>query len=158
MHGKCDIKQRQCSINVFNNPMSKARVLLASTKACSEGINLVGCSRVVLLDVTWNPSVERQAICRAYRLVQKKGCIHIPPYLIWDDGGRLKCYRQAGKDRLSELLFSSSDKGDYHHKESNFLEDRALEEMVQHEKLKSMFEKIIIRPKDSDLIATYEDL
>ncbi|XVF37304.1 hypothetical protein REPUB_Repub19eG0134600 [Reevesia pubescens] len=157
MHGKCDIQQRQCSINVFNDPMSKARVLLASTKACSEGINLVGGSRVVLLDVTWNPSVERQAICRAYRLGQKKV---VYTYHLISSGTmeRLKCYRQAGKDRLSELLFSSSDKGDYHHKDSNVIEDKVLEEMVQHEKLKSMFEKIINQPKDSDLIATYEDL
>ncbi|XVF00291.1 hypothetical protein REPUB_Repub03eG0272300 [Reevesia pubescens] len=159
MHGHLDIKQRQYSINAFNDPTSKARVLLASTKACSEGINLVGGSRVVLLDVTWNPSVERQAICRAYRLGQKKV---VYAYHLISSGTMegLKCYRQAGKDRLSELLFSSSDKGyDHHNKRgSNVLEDELLEEMVRHEKLKPMFEKIINQPKDSELIVSYEDL
>ncbi|PQQ12428.1 SNF2 domain-containing protein CLASSY 4 [Prunus yedoensis var. nudiflora] len=72
MDGKSDMKQRQSSMKVFNDPCCKAKVLLASTKACSEGISLVGASRVVSLDVTWNPSVERQAISRAYRLGQKK--------------------------------------------------------------------------------------
>ncbi|XWS23305.1 hypothetical protein CRYUN_Cryun28dG0000600 [Craigia yunnanensis] len=158
MHGKCDIKQRQCLINDFNDPTSKARVLLASTKACSEGINLVGGSRVVLLDVTWNPSVERQAICRAYRLGQKK-IVYIYHLISSGTMEGLKCYRQAGKDRLSELLFYSSDKGNDHHKKvCNVLEDKILEEMFQHEKLKSMFEKIINQPKDSDLIVTFEGL
>ncbi|XVE80240.1 hypothetical protein DITRI_Ditri14bG0123800 [Diplodiscus trichospermus] len=158
MHGKCDVKQRQCVIDTFNDPRSKARVLLASTKAFSEGINLVGGSRVVLLDVTWNPSVERQAICRAYRLGQKKV---VYTYHLISSGTMegSKCYRQAGKDRLSELVFSSSDKGEDHQKRiCNVVEDKILEEMFQHEKLKSMFEKIINHPKDSDLIVTFEGL
>ncbi|XP_022720185.1 SNF2 domain-containing protein CLASSY 3-like [Durio zibethinus] len=138
MHGKCDIKQRQCSINVFNDPVSKSRVLLASTKACSEGINLVGGSRVVLLDVTWNPSVERQAISRAYRLGQKR-VVYIYHLISSGTMEGMKCYRQAGKDRLSELVFSSSDKTvDHHKKACNVLEDKVLEVMVQHEKLKSI--------------------
>ncbi|XVF24407.1 hypothetical protein REPUB_Repub13aG0125200 [Reevesia pubescens] len=158
MHGKCDIKERQYSINVFNDPTSKARVLLASTKACSEGINLVGGSRVVLLDVTWNPSVERQAICRAYRLGQKK-VVYVYHLISSGTMEGFKCSRQAGKDRLSELLFSSSDKSDDHHKKScNILEDKILEEMIQHEKLKPMFENIIDQPKDSELIISFEDL
>ena len=37
--------------------------MLNSTKACAEGINLVGASRVVLLDIVWNPSVEKQVTC-----------------------------------------------------------------------------------------------
>lgn len=158
MHGKCDFKQRQCVINDFNNPTSEATVLLASTKACSEGIHLVGGSRVVLLDVAWNPSVERQAVSRAYRLGQKKV---VYTYHLISSGTLegVKCCRQAGKDRLSELLFSSSGKGDDHLKKvSNVQEDKILEDMLQNEKLKPMFEKIINQPKDSDLILTYEDL
>ncbi|MCD7470726.1 hypothetical protein HAX54_010822 [Datura stramonium] len=67
MDGKLDVKQRQISINSLNDPKSDVKVLLASIKACSEGISLIGASRVVLLDVLWNPSVEQQAISRAYR-------------------------------------------------------------------------------------------
>uniref|UniRef100_A0A803LUB3 Uncharacterized protein n=1 Tax=Chenopodium quinoa TaxID=63459 RepID=A0A803LUB3_CHEQI len=72
MEGKQRPKIRQSLIGQFNDPGSAATVLLASTKACCEGIHLVGTSRVVLLDVVWNPSIERQAISRAYRLGQKK--------------------------------------------------------------------------------------
>ncbi|XP_039041856.1 SNF2 domain-containing protein CLASSY 3-like [Hibiscus syriacus] len=158
MDGQCEIKQRQRIINVFNDPKSKARVLLASTRACSEGINLVGGSRVVLLDVTWNPSVERQAICRAYRLGQKRV---VYTYHLISSGTieGLKCYRQAEKDRLSELLFYSSHKGDVQHNNGcNVPEDRILEVMAQQEKFTSMIERIINEPKDSDLIVTYGGL
>ncbi|TYJ35904.1 hypothetical protein E1A91_A05G270400v1 [Gossypium mustelinum] len=158
MDGQCEMKQRQRVINVFNDPTSKARVLLASTKACSEGINLVGGSRVVLLDVTWNPSVERQAICRAYRLGQQR---MVYTYHVISSGTMegLKCYRQAEKDRLSELLFSASHRRDDHHKKGfNCPEDKILEAMVGQEQFTSMIEKIINEPKDSDLIVTYGGL
>ena len=57
----CDVKQQQASINAFNfkDPSSNVRVLLALIKACAEGIYLVGELRVVLLDIVWNPSVEK---------------------------------------------------------------------------------------------------
>ncbi|KAL3502843.1 hypothetical protein ACH5RR_037292 [Cinchona calisaya] len=70
MDGKRDVKNHRSSISSFNNSTSEAKVLLVSTKA--EWINLVGAERVVLLDVVWNPSVEKQAISRAYRLGQQK--------------------------------------------------------------------------------------
>ncbi|POO03108.1 hypothetical protein TorRG33x02_011690 [Trema orientale] len=142
MDGKCDVKQRQSSINAFNDPSSKVRVLLASTKACAEGINLVGASRVVLLDIVWNPSVEWQAICRAYRLGQKK-LVHVY-HLITSSTNEAKKYSsQVEKDRLSKLVFSSS-KGPSNHQKilPGVAEDRILEVMVKHEKLKDMFEKI----------------
>ena len=46
-------KKRQSVIVIFNDLTSEVRVLLASTKACSEGISLVGALRVVLIDVLW---------------------------------------------------------------------------------------------------------
>ncbi|XP_039165831.1 SNF2 domain-containing protein CLASSY 3-like [Eucalyptus grandis] len=72
MHGSLHLRECQHLIGKFNNPQSQARAMLASTKACSEGISLVESSRAVLLDVVWNPSVERQAISRAFRIGPKK--------------------------------------------------------------------------------------
>ena len=155
MDGKHSMEQRQSSINVFNDPTSEARVLLASIKASREGINLVGASRVVLLDVVWNPSVERQAICRAYRLGQKK-VVYI--YHLIASGAReeVKYYRQTEKDLLSELVFCSSGRGCDQQKISRTVsDDKILEEMVQHDKLKYMFEKIAYQQKESKLIETY---
>ncbi|XP_059644779.1 SNF2 domain-containing protein CLASSY 4-like [Cornus florida] len=155
MDGQRDVKQRQSSISVFNDPNSEVRVLLASTRACSEGINLVGASRVVLLDVVWNPSVERQAISRAYRIGQKK-VVHIY-HLITSGTMEGEIYvRQAEKDRLSELIFSSTDwKAHKPPIPSTDSEDKILEVMVQHDKLKDIFEKIHNQPKELHLIETF---
>ncbi|KAE9596744.1 hypothetical protein Lal_00007979 [Lupinus albus] len=145
MHGQVDAKLRQASIKSFNNPNSKVRVMLASTKACYEGISLVGASRVVLLDVVWNPSVERQAISRAYRLGQKK---YVYTYHLITAGTREeeKSSRQAEKDQLSELMFFTSDLAQHPEKNSSAeLQDQILEEMVQQEKFREVFEKVAIK-------------
>uniref|UniRef100_M1DY63 Chromatin remodeling complex subunit n=1 Tax=Solanum tuberosum TaxID=4113 RepID=M1DY63_SOLTU len=67
MDGKLDVKKQQISIHSLNDPKSDVKVLLSSIKAWSEGISLIGSSRVVLLDVLWNPSIEQHAISHAYR-------------------------------------------------------------------------------------------
>ncbi|KAH0974175.1 hypothetical protein GBA52_016074 [Prunus armeniaca] len=148
MDGKCDMKQRQSSMKVFNDPSSNAKVLLASTKACSEGISLVGASRVVLLDVAWNPSVERQAISRAYRLGQKK--VVFVYHLLMDGTNEEDKYsRQVDKSRLSELVFSDSDKKALEKEiRATVSEDKILEEMAQHEKLKHIFKSIALLHED----------
>ncbi|KAM5573212.1 SNF2 domain-containing protein CLASSY 3-like [Rosa sericea] len=143
MYGADDEKQRQTSMKAFNDPSSRAKVLLASTKGCNEGINLVGASRVVLLDVTWNPSVERQAISRAYRLGQKK-IVFIYHLLIAGAREEDKHSRQVEKHHLSELVFSCSDTEAAKKIPAAVAEDKILEEMVQHEKLKHIFEKITL--------------
>ncbi|XP_076881436.1 SNF2 domain-containing protein CLASSY 4-like [Bidens hawaiensis] len=153
MDGTQDEKLRQSSINTLNDPKGEAKVLLASLRACSEGINLVGASRVVLLDVHWNPSVERQAISRAYRLGQKK-LVHVYHLVTGSMEGE-KYIRQVEKSHLSELVFSSKNKDSSNKVSSAVIKDKILEEMVQHDKLQNMFEKVIYQPKEADLIDTF---
>ena len=69
--GESSAEQREFSMEMFNNS-PEAKVLFGSIRACSEGISLVGASRVIILDVHLNPSVTRQAIGRAFRPGQKK--------------------------------------------------------------------------------------
>ncbi|KAF2316275.1 hypothetical protein GH714_041616 [Hevea brasiliensis] len=158
MTGKVDTVQRQSLIMDFNSRNSQAKVMLASTKACSEGINLVGASRVVLLDVVWNPAVERQAISRAYRLGQEK-VVHIYRLVISGTMEEEKYCRQAEKERLSELVFYSSERA--HNREkisydvSEDAKDAILEEMINRNKLKDMFKRIIYQPKDSNLVDSF---
>ncbi|KAG5406139.1 hypothetical protein IGI04_012258 [Brassica rapa subsp. trilocularis] len=150
MHGQLQQKFRQRLINNFNKSDSKSKVLLASTKACSEGINLVGASRVVLLDVDWNPSVERQAISRAYRIGQKRVVytyhLMVKGTTEWD-----KYCKQNKKHRISEMVFSPTNEKDKLIENEVVSEDKILDEMVRHEKLKDMFEKILYRKKESDM-------
>ncbi|KAL6570132.1 hypothetical protein OROMI_014646 [Orobanche minor] len=159
MDGQLDERQRQDSISCFNDDRSEARVLLASERACSEGINLVGASRVVLLDTVWNPSVEKQAVSRAYRLGQKK-VVYV--YRLFTSGTEVRQYaQQIQKERISHLLFSpvAVDGQTCHAQESlqdsSEEEDKILEAMLGLERFSSIFEKIIRQPKESDLIEIF---
>ncbi|XP_052193743.1 SNF2 domain-containing protein CLASSY 3-like [Diospyros lotus] len=151
MHGTLEQRCRQKFIGIFNDSGSEAKVMLASIKCCSEGISLIGASRVVLIDVVWNPSVERQAISRAYRLGQEKV---VYTYNLMASGtteGEKYC-RQVEKNRLSELFFSSGSKEREEKNRATTFNDVILEEMVAHGKLKDMFERIIYQPKQTNLV------
>ncbi|XP_020978548.1 SNF2 domain-containing protein CLASSY 3-like isoform X1 [Arachis ipaensis] len=145
MHGKQEAKLRQASIHTFNDPNSKVKVMLASTKACYEGISLVGASRVVLLDVVWNPSVEKQAISRAYRLGQKK-LVFTYHLITKGTTDEKKCGRQAVKDQLSELVFFHTEGGAQNRQLfSSALEDEILEQIIEQEKFRHIIEKVAIK-------------
>ncbi|KAK1305296.1 DNA repair and recombination protein RAD54 [Acorus calamus] len=148
MDGTISNQSRQKYIDLFNDPASEAKVLLASIKACSEGINLVGASRVVLLDIVWNPAVEWQAISRAYRIGQEK-VVHTYTLITSEVWECEKYKRQAEKYRLSKLVFSSKD--EHNAAETNSMsvsQDQILEMMVEHEKFKNIFKRIYYRPKE----------
>ncbi|GAB2273735.1 hypothetical protein Dimus_008514 [Dionaea muscipula] len=156
MSGDLEDKQRQSMMSLFNNPSSTLRVLLASTRACSEGISLVGASRVVLLDTVWNPSVERQAIGRAYRIGQTR-VVHVYHLIAAKTNEEEKQLRQIEKGRLSDLVFSSAN---YRENEeakisAQVSQDMILDEMVRSEKLRCMFEKIYPLGADSTLVENF---
>ncbi|KAI6706386.1 hypothetical protein NL676_009348 [Syzygium grande] len=156
MHGSLDQRERQRLIEEFNSRQSRARVMLASTKACSEGISLVGASRVVLLDVVWNPSVERQAISRAFRIGQEK--VVYTYHLITK--GTVECNKygkQMEKERLSKLVFSPTNKENGDRRKSSLIaEDRILEEMTSSKNFKDVLDQILYQPEDSDSDETFD--
>ena len=49
-------------------------VFLLSSKAGGCGINLIGANRLVMLDASWNPSEDKQAMARVWREGQPKEC------------------------------------------------------------------------------------
>ena len=69
--GKSLMLERQEIMESFNGAKEGTHILLASLTACGEGINLTGASRVIFLDMHWNPSRMKQASSRAFRIGQK---------------------------------------------------------------------------------------
>ncbi|KAA1111497.1 hypothetical protein PGT21_001816 [Puccinia graminis f. sp. tritici] len=67
----------------------KCTVLLISLKCGSVGLNLTCCSRVILMDPWWNPSIETQAFDRAHRFGQR------------DD---VKCYKITIADTIEDRI------------------------------------------------------
>lgn len=49
--------------------------LLITLKVGGMGLNLQGAQRVVIVSPHWNPSIEEQAVARAYRIGQKENVI-----------------------------------------------------------------------------------
>ncbi|CAM6090780.1 unnamed protein product [Calypogeia fissa] len=105
LDGTMGMSDREAVIERFNDPFSQVQVLLASTKACGEGINLVGASRVVFLDVLWNPAVIKQAISRAFRLGQKK-IVYVYRLIAIGTIEETKYKKAIRKDWLSVSIFT----------------------------------------------------
>ncbi|EJD03013.1 uncharacterized protein FOMMEDRAFT_123160 [Fomitiporia mediterranea MF3/22] len=73
LDGQTPVAKRQEYVDRFNKaPQSGAFLFLLSAKAGGVGLNLIGASRLCLIDSDWNPSHDLQSMARIHRDGQKR--------------------------------------------------------------------------------------
>ncbi|KAK5993833.1 SMARCA3-like protein [Cladobotryum mycophilum] len=68
--GECLLSKRQRILDRFSKK-GGPRVMLMTTGTGAFGLNLTAASRIFIVELQWNPSVEMQAIARAIRIRQE---------------------------------------------------------------------------------------
>lgn len=76
LDGKVLPAKRTEMVDEFNHPSSRTFVFLLSTKAGGSGLNLVGASRLVLMEPDWNPATDKQVCGRVWRPGQMAKAVH----------------------------------------------------------------------------------
>lgn len=73
LDGNTKTADRQKFVDKFNTSSSKSIfAFLLSAKSGGTGLNLIGASRLFLIDGDWNPTVDEQAMARIHRDGQKR--------------------------------------------------------------------------------------
>lgn len=75
LDGSTVIKKRQQLVDTFNEGMDSSYLFLLSSKAGGVGLNLIGASRLIMMDADWNPATDRQAMGRIWRPGQKRSVV-----------------------------------------------------------------------------------
>ncbi|KAG5673897.1 hypothetical protein PVAND_003900 [Polypedilum vanderplanki] len=155
LDGSTPVEQRNQACKLFNSPDNpRARLFLISTRAGGLGINLVAANRVVIFDVSWNPSHDVQSIFRVYRFGQTKPC-YIYRFLAFGTMEEKIYERQVTKQAISKRVIDEQ-QIDRHYNQND------LQELYKYElEPDDDIREIPILPKDrlfAEVLKTYEDM
>lgn len=70
MDGETSTHERKTLVDSFSNGAD--RIFYMTTRTGGVGLNLQSASRVIMVNGSWNPSIDKQACFRAYRFGQEK--------------------------------------------------------------------------------------
>ncbi|XP_055845603.1 transcriptional regulator ATRX homolog isoform X2 [Episyrphus balteatus] len=154
LDGSRTVENRESMCKSFNNVTNlKARLFLISTRAGGLGINLVAANRVVIFDVSWNPSHDTQSIFRVYRFGQTKPC-YIYRLIALGTMEQKVYERQVAKQATAKRVIDEQQIS-RHYNQSD------LQELYSYELEPSIPREIPILPKDrlfAELLSNYEKL
>ncbi|KAK0193509.1 SNF2 family N-terminal domain-containing protein [Armillaria mellea] len=107
LDGQTPTAKRQEFVNIFNKTsQTSSFIFLLSSKAGGVGINLIGGSRLCLIDSDWNPSHDLQSMARCHRDGQKRP-VYIYRFLTAGTIDEKIFQRQVTKLGLSNSLMGS---------------------------------------------------
>ncbi|PHH91757.1 hypothetical protein CDD83_10401 [Cordyceps sp. RAO-2017] len=107
--GDCLLSKRQRILDQFSND-GGPRVMLMTTGTGAFGLNLTAANRIFIVELQWNPSVERQAIARAIRIRQKDKVV-ITRYMVLDTVEQEMQSQQINKRRAAQAGFVNHPEG-----------------------------------------------
>ncbi|KAG6611307.1 putative exportin-T [Phytophthora cinnamomi] len=109
-------------IQRFSSTESPVKLLLVSTRAGAEGINLHAANRLVLFDVSWNPSNDHQSMCRSHRIGQVK-TVHVYRLVSTGTMERMIYEQQMKKVDLSTSVMDSHEVADQKERATSSVSD-----------------------------------
>ncbi|KAI6044689.1 P-loop containing nucleoside triphosphate hydrolase protein [Pisolithus marmoratus] len=111
MRQQTPANKRQEFVNVFNkSPQQSHFLFLLSAKAGGVGLNLIGASRLCLIDSDWNPSHDLQSMARIHRDGQRRP-VFIYRFLTAGTIDEKIYQRQVTKIGLSDSLMGTGSSG-----------------------------------------------
>ncbi|GAA5933819.1 uncharacterized protein JCM15063_000477 [Sporobolomyces koalae] len=119
LDGKTPQEERIPMVNAFNRGNKQSQfIFLLSSKSGGTGLNIIGASRLVLIDSDWNPSTDLQAMARIHREGQTRPCV-IYRFLTAGTIDEKMYQRQITKMALSGSVMNDDHDGQGHHDDSH---------------------------------------